>query len=45
MEERKSAERSMFSDDLNANTISDNLSVVLEFIEVRLEELGETVFS
>ena len=45
MEERKSAERSVVSDDLNTDTITDNLSFFLEFVEVRLEELGETVFS
>ena len=45
LEEWESAKWSVFSNDLNVKSISDDLSFFLESVEVGFNNLGETEFS
>jgi hypothetical protein len=45
LEERESGERSVIGDDFNTNTIGDNLTFLLESVEIGFGDWGETVLS
>jgi len=45
LEEWESAKRSVFSNNFNTDTIGDDLSFLLESVEVGLNYLSETEFS
>ena len=45
LEAGKSAERSVLGDDLDVNTIWDDLLLLIESVVVRLDEVSETEFS
>ena len=45
MEERKSAQWSMLSNDLDSNTVWDDLAFFFQSVVVSLNQVSETVFS